>query len=312
MEQQRHGWRAIIYDAPWARFKPGQIGVIISEDGRSCETSNDDKSSIVIEVDPNYTTSDRSNGHVLFRQKGSDLYDIVCLSQEGSTYELSVEFHGSICENNIDNIREFLSVFEKINDGEWKETSNYTVINQSTIVSDKKVIVESNSHSETTAETNVIITEDTCKTEINHSVCRIPSASSCEITGGYKLVPNKSSDCNGGEVFFSIEKIDSLNCEGGIVQFCAKTTQETDFVYILEFTRLYKSCTCSGEITGGIITNISYNSELINNVEKVSDNVYKIIANNAVSKANFSFKTNNGIEEENYEITFSESPCTNS
>jgi hypothetical protein len=78
---ERHGWRAIIYDAPWARFKSGQDGVYISEDGRSCETVNDDISSIIVEAIPNTTDEVRDNGHILFRQKGSDLFDIVCLSQ---------------------------------------------------------------------------------------------------------------------------------------------------------------------------------------------------------------------------------------
>ena len=86
---ERHGWRAIIYDAPWARFQTGQTGVIVSEDGRSCETVDDDKSSIIVVADPNTTFEDRGNGHILFRQKGSDLFDIVCLYQgAGGTYGL--------------------------------------------------------------------------------------------------------------------------------------------------------------------------------------------------------------------------------
>ena len=87
----KSGWRAIIYDAPWARFKPNQKGVIISSDGRSCETTDDSKDCIIIVVDAHIGLEDRDNGHVLFKQKGSDLFDIVCLYQEsGGVYELEI------------------------------------------------------------------------------------------------------------------------------------------------------------------------------------------------------------------------------
>jgi hypothetical protein len=82
--KKRAGWRAIIYDAPWAFFKKGQSGVIVSEDGKSCETIDDDKSSIKIIAYKNETLSPKGTGHVLFRQKGSDLFDIVCLYQYAS------------------------------------------------------------------------------------------------------------------------------------------------------------------------------------------------------------------------------------
>ena len=80
---ERTGWRAIIYDAPWARFASGQTGVIVSEDGRTCETVDDDKSNIKVIADENTQGVDRKNGHILFRQKGSNLFDIVCLRQRG-------------------------------------------------------------------------------------------------------------------------------------------------------------------------------------------------------------------------------------
>lgn len=79
---ERTGWRAIIYDAPWARFDSGQTGVIVSEDGRTCETVDDDKSNIKVIADETQSTSKKS-GHILFRQKGSNLFDIVCLNQRG-------------------------------------------------------------------------------------------------------------------------------------------------------------------------------------------------------------------------------------
>jgi hypothetical protein len=82
--KKRKGWRAIIYDAPWAYFKKGQSGVIVSEDGKSCETVDDDKSNIKIIAYKNDTYYPKGIGHVLFRQKGSDLFDIVCLRQKAS------------------------------------------------------------------------------------------------------------------------------------------------------------------------------------------------------------------------------------
>lgn len=87
------GWIAIIYDAPWARFKDGQPGVIVSDDGKTCETVDDDKSNIVVVADVNADFSPRKNGHILFKQKGTDLYDVVCLYQDATehVYQLCVE-----------------------------------------------------------------------------------------------------------------------------------------------------------------------------------------------------------------------------
>jgi hypothetical protein len=78
------GWRAIIYDAPWAFFKKNQPGVIVSEDGKSCETVDDDKSNIIIIAYKNTEQVKRTRGHVFFRQKGTELFDIVCLDQNAS------------------------------------------------------------------------------------------------------------------------------------------------------------------------------------------------------------------------------------
>ena len=124
---ERHGWRAIIYDAPWARFKSGQTGVIVSEDGLSCETTDDDKSSIIVEAIPNTTFEDKGIGHILFRQKGSDLFDIVCLYQKaGGTYLLSVEpmtIDGCVGKDYGTFVRD-LVIYEVIN-GERKQITDY-------------------------------------------------------------------------------------------------------------------------------------------------------------------------------------------
>ena len=95
-----NGWRALIYDAEWARFKKGQEGVIVSEDGRMCETIGDNRDNILIEADPNFKFAPRSSGHILFIQKGTDLFDIVCLEQEsGGKLELVVDSVSmSVCD----------------------------------------------------------------------------------------------------------------------------------------------------------------------------------------------------------------------
>lgn len=124
---ERHGWRAIIYDALWARFQTGQTGVIVSDDGRSCETIDDDKSSIIIVADPNLALEERDNGHVLFRQKGSDLFDIVCLWQDaGGTYGLEVSdmtIDGCTGKDYGSFIRD-LVIYEILN-GEKTQVTNY-------------------------------------------------------------------------------------------------------------------------------------------------------------------------------------------
>ena len=85
---EEKGWRGLIYDAPWAYFASGQNGVTTSDDRKECETLNDDITSIKIDYEPNITFNARE-GHILFRQKGSDLFDIVCITQEpGGEYRL--------------------------------------------------------------------------------------------------------------------------------------------------------------------------------------------------------------------------------
>lgn len=99
---EEKGWRGLIYDAPWAYFASGQNGVTTSDDRKECETLNDDITSIKIDFDPNVTFETRE-GHILFRQKGSDLFDIVCITQEpGGEYRLDAvgdEIGG--CEGNF-------------------------------------------------------------------------------------------------------------------------------------------------------------------------------------------------------------------
>lgn len=128
---ERTGWRAIIYDAPWARFKDGQEGVFVSEDGRTCETIDDDRSNIVVEADENSNPSEPRTGHILFRQKGSDLFDIVCLYQEAAgVYLLTVNpvtIDGCVGKR-YDELRDSLIVYEKINNNPQKRVTDFTLV----------------------------------------------------------------------------------------------------------------------------------------------------------------------------------------
>lgn len=87
---EKRGWRAIIYDCEWAFFKENQSGLTISNDGKECETWDDniDLVDVILEKNESY---DDKGGHILFSQKGSDLHKIVNINQGGNqTYELRV------------------------------------------------------------------------------------------------------------------------------------------------------------------------------------------------------------------------------
>ncbi len=96
------GWKAIIYDAPWAYFKDGQPGVIVTEDGKTCETTNDDLSSIIIVADENTLFEERT-GKVKFIQNesGKDIdIDLVQVASK-HVYEIHVDdFELTDCKNN--------------------------------------------------------------------------------------------------------------------------------------------------------------------------------------------------------------------
>jgi len=86
------GWKAIIYDATWAYFKDGQPGVIVTQDKKTCETTNDDISSIKIVADENPFFVKRT-GRVKFIQNDSEKEQDVELIQAGKkhVYELFVQ-----------------------------------------------------------------------------------------------------------------------------------------------------------------------------------------------------------------------------
>ena len=83
------GWRGYIYDVDWVTFSPNQPGIIISKDGRECETWDDDISRISFIADKNDGWQDRIGGHAMFRQKGTNKTEVVTLNQgSATTYEI--------------------------------------------------------------------------------------------------------------------------------------------------------------------------------------------------------------------------------
>ena len=154
-----NGWRALIYDATWARFKTGQTGVFVSEDGRMCETIDDNRDNVLIEADPNLGFTERTSGHILFKQKGTDLFDIVCLEQAaGGVFELFLTgISATICSvEDSDTIYDTLNntlasqglVQYSINGGERHALSagDFTVImpNRSGLKSLAQIVSETN------------------------------------------------------------------------------------------------------------------------------------------------------------------------
>lgn len=123
------GWKAIIYDAPWAYFKDGQPGVIVTEDGKTCETTNDDLSSIIIVADENTLFEERT-GKVKFIQNesGKDIdIDLVQIASK-HVYELSVQdvtMNG--CTATYDGFTEQVSVYWVV-DGVREPATNYTIV----------------------------------------------------------------------------------------------------------------------------------------------------------------------------------------
>lgn len=129
MENNR-GWKAIIYNAPWARFAQGQSGVIISQDGKTCETTDDSKNSIIVTSDENTSYEPRENGYILFTQNDTGLYDIVCLYQNPAEHEYSLHVNdlALTCDNATwSNFQNSLSVYFLEDETNRIPCTNYTI-----------------------------------------------------------------------------------------------------------------------------------------------------------------------------------------
>ena len=322
METQRHGWRAIIYDAPWARFVPGQVGVIISEDGRSCETSNDDKSSIKIEADPNIGFSDRANGHVLFTQKGSNLYDIVCLSQEsGGTYEIKAEpltVDGCALGDSVysySSLVRDIKIMECYNRGAWQEItkaedkskmiSNYSEVNFHPKKGETLDIEIKGKYGSSASTTLAIISEGIDTYE--YSGCEISYSATCTEKGKISCIkktikfsiasePHTITGCEEFKVEFvaSESSAATSDCSEG----CIVSSGISDSIYEIKFyiTNKYNIINC-GEITGytnsgGSITNISVDKKDDVKINEMSDNAIIVSVNSNTQNAIFFVTTN--------------------
>lgn len=232
----KNGWKAIIYDAPWAYFKENQDGILISPDRKACETIDDNKDFVVIVADVNATFKERDNGHILFRQKGSDLFDIVCLKQEdGGTYELSIgDNNGSIntvtingCNGTYSDFKDKLKVYETIN-GVTKELKKDEYIikkpdaqyfvdnipNDGTEPKVTEIAVSSKKYSQMPdAIGSLIITTkddiqeniDKGNSSIDLSNINVEKLSETSYVYSIRRTPDRSSDCNGGTVTFTLE-----------------------------------------------------------------------------------------------------------
>ncbi len=244
----KNGWRAIIYDAPWAYFKSDQEGVIITSDGKACETTDDEKDSIIVIADPYIGFDKRENGHILFKQKGSELFDIVCLSQEGGgTYKLEVrdaadETNTIIidgCTGNWTQFKSSLRVFETINgnrvelsEDEYKILSpdaNYNFTNNSEtddielddfIVVSSKTEVEGLEEEDKIAKGKLIITA-------SGKEYRQPRTDGGSVVGEIDLSVITVEKLSSGSRVYSIEKSSLYTeCDGKPpVTFYLKTTE---------------------------------------------------------------------------------------
>lgn len=235
---ERNGWRAIIYDANWARFKTGQTGVIVSEDRRSCETIDDDKSNIIIVADPNLALEERDNGHVLFRQKGSDLFDIVCLLQDvGGTYALEVNnmtIDGCTGKDYGSFIRD-LVIYEIIN-GERKQVTNYE---------DKKAMVvtpaasDASNNFKNAGDESITFPIKVAKAGISTEATLTSTAAgdeheeytNTEFDGLDQITITKESDGNVRYIISATEGNVDGKCKGGSVIFKANKQYESDPIY---------------------------------------------------------------------------------
>lgn len=225
----KNGWRAIIYDAPWATFKAGQTGVTITSDGRACETTDDTKDSIIVVADANLYIDQKDTGHILFKQKGTDLFDIVCLKQNpGGSYSIIVDnVTVDGCDGTWTQFKQNLRVKEIINGVEnvIEEGTGYIIISptaQFDFTDSREYLdlveVQSVKYPRESAKSNLIITapeeehDEIALNEdgtVNGEVILTDTTISQISESSYVYSINKSknySDCTGGTVYFSINK----------------------------------------------------------------------------------------------------------
>ncbi len=239
---ERQGWRAIIYDAPWARFVSGQPGVIVSDDGKACETVDDDISSIIVEADKNTSFDERDNGHILFRQKGSDLFDIVCLYQgAGGTYELEVEnvtIDGCVGKDYGSFIRDL--VIYEIENGNRSKVTGYENI-KSMLVKPTAIDASNNFKNNTSSPITMPITVSNAGATASatltitpfNSLSGIEEYDRTDITGLNSVTISKKGD---GSSYCSLYMSKTVDCEGGRFKISVNQGSSVDPTYEIDFS----------------------------------------------------------------------------
>ena len=321
---ERQGWKAIIYDAPWARFKTGQTGVIVSEDRRSCETTYDDKSSIIVEADSNISFENRENGHILFKQKGSDLFDIVCLYQKaGGTYELAVDdvtIDGCVGKDYASFIRD-LNIYE-IENGNRKKVVGYEKIKSMVV---KPTATESFKNITDSVVTIPIIVSNRGATATGEAIL-MPNSQQHEeyidtVINGFNTSDVTMSCDSPGTYYCTMYKdYDNLNgCHGGKVKFAINKGVTSDPTYTIDFSNVAVTLNYNIIKCGEIIGTTSYTDTAsyviapkqgVSVINSSSNSIKASIADGVRSITIVMTTAYKGIKQE---ITLPiEEPCTNS
>ena len=224
---EKLGWKGVIYDAQWARFKAGQKGVIVYEGGKECEATDEAKDRIEIEVDKNASLYKTRKGYILFTQKGTNCTDVVCISQEaGGTYELflnDIELYECLTSPDINGYNVLVNkikenTYESVNGGEktpvrdWSTKTIYPSYEDYSpgIVNRYVSRVEDNENN-ASASATIIITP--AQEEIKNCTVSIPNDLKPTLDNlSLKQVSSATSfPCTGGTVSYSVEKVYTID-----------------------------------------------------------------------------------------------------
>jgi len=246
--EERLGWNAIIYDAPWAYFDKNQPGVTVSQDGKSCETLDDNRQYIKIIADENIYFSPR-NGHAIFRQKGTDLYDVVCLKQDKTkyTYELWVDdVQMSECDISYDKLIQSLNVYLKKYDENGAEVgiiplkeSDYKMVepkvNTKFQANNTYTIIVKGNYLDATFDSsegkNGVLTVTSVQEITSYTETQFDHIEDLEVT----KVSSSSKSCT------LTPSSNNLSCSGGSCSFTASSSTIGEDVYYIKLS--YVSCT---------------------------------------------------------------------
>ena len=269
------GWRALIYDCDWAYFPQGQLGLIISGDGKMCHTDSNGWPYVYVmcedNVDEYGNPLPERRGHIMFIQNGTNNTQIICIIQkEGVPIKLIVD-PATVCANYVD-IKSLLSVTFK---GDVLPPSKYELVSPSAeqwadrsqdtfplivstmngnklIVSDTGVtITKVDGADPTTAYTASTFTYSinggiNCD-DVNYDItCAVTSSNEVTFTavnGACQITINTEGgfniDCNGGTKKFFVER--------GDIEYTV-TVEVTDFYDIMQCSDVIDSGNEPGEV----------------------------------------------------------------